>query len=306
MRQKLVLRGFVNNKTLGDDSLTAAPPSLYILQPNILTLRETDALATIGGTAVWGTSVQSLFILSNDPDNVSQPYSVGLVPTLNGGAPKSQLGPGLAVFPNPALSGPASGFESGYATLAENNREELGDAPVAMHIVKVSREKFRGAVQPVFPPNIYDEKITARFTGDFGAKPDDIQFQWIYREEDGARHDPPPANAPASTFAGLGWNFFPDLTGNNGVGMNEAVFAGAGKINIQDNLIFVRWKHRAEPDTAASWSQWAGAANNFPDQGQYQAQLIDGWVKRVIRGLNPFDARFSDFRNNNEIGRAHV
>ncbi|ETR68364.1 MAG: hypothetical protein OMM_04611 [Candidatus Magnetoglobus multicellularis str. Araruama] len=42
--KRLGIRGFINDKTLGDDTLTAAPPSIYVLQPNILTERERNTI----------------------------------------------------------------------------------------------------------------------------------------------------------------------------------------------------------------------------------------------------------------------
>ena len=47
---KLVLRGFVNNKTAGDETLQAAPPVDYIAQLNILTQSDLDTLLALSGS----------------------------------------------------------------------------------------------------------------------------------------------------------------------------------------------------------------------------------------------------------------
>jgi hypothetical protein len=72
---------------------------------------------------------------------------------------------------------------------------------------------------------------------------------------------------------------------------------------LSDNLFFCRYRHK----DGTTWSQWAGAANSRPPNpaspsaatdAAYVAQLVAGWVKRVTDAVNVFDARISDFRNN--------
>ncbi|KPA18005.1 hypothetical protein MHK_001777, partial [Candidatus Magnetomorum sp. HK-1] len=44
LTNKLGIRGFINDKTIGDKTLTASPPPIYVVQPNVLTKREGDIL----------------------------------------------------------------------------------------------------------------------------------------------------------------------------------------------------------------------------------------------------------------------
>jgi hypothetical protein len=328
MTQKLGIKGFVNDKTLGDDTLTASPPSLYVLQPNILTDREVNIIKAIeGANPQFKAAVDSLFDLTNDPEQLGETnYTVGLeyyqncvdnmvnnhpkkekylndmfyawlgtniAGETNKVIPKISFGPGLALVPNGDLLDPNnltySNFTSGYITIAENNHPDMGALPVSLHIIKVVKEKVRGAVKTVFSDNVFDEKITLRHSADFGANPNDLIFQWWYREEDGS-DQPTPEIIPDK------WLIFPDPDGNDGVGMSEISLSGAGAVLLVDNLFYVRYRHKdSDPDNPASWSQWAGAANSRPEK--YIPQLAEGWVKRVLNGINPFEARINNFYN---------
>ena len=77
---------------------------------------------------------------------------------------------------------------------------------------------------------------------------------------------------------------------------------GAGAALLTDNLFFCRYRHKdSDEKETDSWSDWTGAANSRPPkEGEdpsetFQAQLAEGWVKRVMNGLNPFEARINDF-----------
>lgn len=297
--QKLSVRGFLDGKTLGDPALTAAPGSIPLLQPNILTPADSNALVRLVGTpsADWTAAVSNLVQLSRDPNQaLPGAYGVGLVRTNGVLRPASQFGPGLALVPNQRLLDPAAGMADGYLTLAENDDPALGDAPVALHIVRIQKSPlFRGAIKTLNPSNPFDEKITLRHSGDFGGNSGDLVFEWYYRPDDGSVIAPPDS-APANA-----WQIFPDASGNNGRGLQEINVSGSGAVALTDNRFFVRWRHA----NSAQWSQWAGAANSRPPasgerpQDTYVPQLAEGWVKRVIAGINPFDARVTDFRNNN-------
>lgn len=65
---KLVLRGFVNDKTVGDTSLQAAPPADYILQPNILTHDDLNNLLALNSvTDPLKNAFARLYALSQQP-----------------------------------------------------------------------------------------------------------------------------------------------------------------------------------------------------------------------------------------------
>ncbi|MBF0452065.1 MAG: hypothetical protein HQK75_15285 [Candidatus Magnetomorum sp.] len=335
MTEKLGMRGFINGKTLGDTGLTASPPAVYVLQENVMTDRERDAIKDItGADDKFKTAVDSLYTHTRNPNDVDNDYSVGIqtyetiLNAMKEAHPKNvklindmflswlgssaetdkarpitdiSLGPGLAVVPNGALLDPNdsqfSTYSQGYVTLVENNHPDLGALPVAVHIIKVVKDKYRGAIKTVFSENVFDEKITLRHTSDFGGELNDLVFQWWYREEDGTDQPPPIVKADK-------WKIFPDLSGNNGQGMGEISMAGAGAVLLVDNLFFVRYRHKnSDPNLPESWSILAGAANSRPpglDENPadtFQPQLAEGWVKRVLNAVNPFEARIKDFNN---------
>ena len=307
--KELGMLGFVNDKTLGDDTLTASPPSIYVLQPNIMSATERDAIKALeGADTAFEAAVDELYEATRNPVGFSgRDYTVGLEfyekqngdVLENAASPLKALGPGLAAMPNDDLLDPNdpvfSGFSDGYVVLAENNHPDMEALPVALHIVKVVKDKYRGAIKRVLPDNAFDEKITLRHTADFGANPEDLVFEWWYREDDDTVQ-PPPDVQPAA------WAIFPDPSGNNGMGAVEIVMAGAGKDLLVDNFFFTRYRHKDCPaGDPACWSDWAGAANSRPPgpgeepEDTYQAQLAEGWIKRVMMAINPFEARISDF-----------
>ena len=306
---ELGMQGFVNDKTLGDSTLTASPPSIYVLQPNIMTATERDTIMNLeGADTAFQTAVDELYNLTRNPQEFSGPdYTVGLEFYVNQNgqvfedyaSPIMALGPGLAVMPNDDLFDPNdptfSAFTEGYVTLAENNHPDMEALPVALHIVKVVKDKYRGAIKRVLPDNAFDEKITLRHTADFGANPEDLVFEWWYREDDNTVQPPPDVLPDA-------WAVFPDPGGNNGLGAVEIAMAGAGKDLLVDNFFFTRYRHKdCSAGDPTCWSDWAGAANSRPPgpgedpEDTYQAQLAEGWIKRVTMAINPFEARIDDF-----------
>jgi hypothetical protein len=297
LNNELVLRGFLDGLTLGDSTLTSAPGAIYVLQPNILCQAEVETLKSLNTDSEYQALIDKLYEYSRDPKEISDDntaYTVGLESTSNGTQHESSLGPGLALMPNDALLDPADTTlpDIMYVTLAENNHSDLGDAPISLHIIKIEKDnRYRGEIDILYPDNAFDEKINLRHTADFGANGDDIAFEWWYREDDG--NDQPPPDAAESGV----WSIFPDESGNNGMGMNEISLSGAGAALLVDNLFFVRYRH-TNCDTESSetcWSDWAGAANNNPAKDVYAPQLSEGWVKRVIDRVNPFEARINDF-----------
>lgn len=334
---ELGIKGFINNKQIGDSTLTAAPPAVYVLEPNILTeaewreLRGTDTdspFADLSGNSSWTTAVDSLYDLSRNPLPLSDSrkqagnnYTAGLQvrkpkdnsdPDAGVAEAYQALGPGLALVANPDFLNPnvTSLPTISYVTLVENNNAELGGLPVTLHIIKVDRrERYRGAIKMVFSDNVFDENIILRHTGDFGAKADDLVFEWWYRPEDGTDAHPP-SLIPAGTTNP--WKLFADPSGNRGEGFYQVKLKGnpqAPELLLADSLWFVRYRHKNEsPTDPITWNanpeipfEWAGSGNSTPSDldsdgyPDYQAQLAQGWVKRVLDAVNPYEARIREF-----------
>ncbi len=298
--QRLGVRGLLNGRLLGDGDLLVAPGAQTILQPNVLTDDDEMLVKGLTSSSDWIDAVTVLAAQSRNPNQatVTGSLGIGLEPADNGGArPANSFGPGLAVVTNPDLHDPStsSNLPDGYITIAENDHEALGDAPVAMHVIKVTREKYRGSVAVMKPGNVFDEKVSLRHTADFGGDVRDLTFQWVLREEDGRDLNPPGIDLPeASNREDSAWTLFKE-----GKGLSEIQLAGSGPTLITDNLVFCRYGYGDDP---SDWSAWAGAANSreptSPTDPPYVAQLVPGWIKRVTEAVNLFDARYDDFRNN--------
>lgn len=104
--------------------------------------------------------------------------------------PASNLGEGLGLMTNPNLAKPESGFTDSHIVIAENNDSAIKGAPVQLHIFRVNNRPYRGQIKTVLSDNAFDEKITLRHTGDFGANVKDLIFEWYYRETDGLETPP--------------------------------------------------------------------------------------------------------------------
>lgn len=338
---KLGIKGLLNDKDIGDDTLTAAPPAVYVLEPNIFTQAEYEELKGTGedspfvdvsGNTQWTTAVDALFKKSRNPNGLSDNriftgggYTAGLqvqsttdpatgLTTENTSAAEAYqaLGPGLALVANPGFLDPNDTTlpNVSYVTLAENNDPSLGGSPVILHIIKVDRrERYRGAVKVVLSDNVFDENIILRHTGDFGAMADDLVFDWWYRVEDGTEAMPPDSIPAGQTNP---WKVFPDPSGDGGQAFYQLRLKGnpqAPELLLADSLWFVRYRHKdEEPNDPISWDaspeipyEWAGAGNSTPQDldgdgfPDYLAQLAQGWVKRVLDAVNPYEARIRDF-----------
>ena len=305
----LGIRGYVNDKTLGDSTLTQVPPPVYVLEPNILTKQERQQLETFKANraedktiaeltpvGVWTRTVAKLYKSSRNPEELQRgdddAYYVGLerhmkqrsdggdeldsltgkpIPFGPGARHKNQLGPGLALVPSPLLLDPTRNFDATlYLTLAENDDKEIG-GPVSLHIVKIEKKhRYRGAIKTILSPNVFDEKITLRHTADFGGNGDDVVYQWFYRQEDGGSAPLPP-DVP--------WNLF-----KNGAGLYQVGVAGSPTAMLPDNLFFLRYRHKndvppgKDPATFAG-TNWTGTdweTDGRPETGSKIGELWAG------------------------------
>ncbi|MGI9241532.1 MAG: LamG-like jellyroll fold domain-containing protein, partial [Verrucomicrobiales bacterium] len=228
--------------------------------------------------------------------------------------PLNSLGTGSALVPNPSLLTEDSSAPL-YVTLVENNHPEVSSA-VALHVIEIPPARFRGAIKVVEAQDVFDEKINLRHTGDFGGNTNDIYYEWFVRDTDALSVIGRPDNTPLGDPGG--WQTYA-----KGRGLHSIDFKGSPEVTLADKFFYVRYGHADEdPDTngwrlidlnnpSDTWAkamgepvpyQWAGAS----DSPQLQAdgskdfipQLVMGWVKRVLDRVNPYEARFSDFADN--------
>lgn len=348
----LEFSGLLNDKDIGDATLTASPPAVYSLEPNILTAAERDAilaLVDVGSSTRtdWVNAVTALYNTTRNPEGVpgtAGDYLTGLMKTPlygpDGRIVKNELGdvvypstitptpmraygPGLALVPNGNFLDPNGRLadnspypDESWVTVVENNDPTLGGSPITPHIIKVDRkQRYRGSVQTVLSDNVFDENINLRSTGDFGANADDLTFEWWYRPDDGSLNVPPPDLIPAGQPNP--WKLFPDPSGQAGKARYQITLKGnpnAPEALLADTFWFARYRHKNDVASGTNWKltqpdgrqgvnfTWAGAGNSQPFVDadldgipDFRAQLAQGWIKRVLDAVNPYEARIRDF-----------
>jgi hypothetical protein len=327
--QQVEFQGVLNDRFIGSNDLTAAPPAVYVLEPNILNdgdIQILKALVTTDHKTEWDAAIEDLAELTRDPGQVTTEFlediHTGLAKnTANAAVPARAFGPGLALVPNDGLLNPNNTSPAeGWITVVENNDPSLGGSPITPHIIKVDRRlRYRGSIKTILSDNVFDENIVLRHTGDFGAEAKELRFEWWYRPDDGSLNVPPPDRIPAGQTNP--WKLFPDPSGRQGEGRYEITLKGnpnAPETLLADTWWFCRYRHKNDAASGSNWSpnsttptgtrkyEWAGAGNNdpfhdfdldgFPD---YRAQLAMGWIKRVLDAVNPYEARIRDFEGDN-------
>jgi len=253
--------------------------------------------------------------------------------------PINALGTGLALVPNNRLLN-ADTDEDLYLTIAENNHPSATGA-VALHVIQISPERFRGNVKLVEGKDVFSEKVNIAHTADFGGDTSDVYYQWFVRETALLDEVGLPADVLGSDEYDDGWIPFAQ-----GLGLNLVSFEANPEQALSDKLFYVRYGDREDLDLLTqettprvtytessdtysvddeAWRlvsldpadeesyaktpsdqripfQWAGAAQSPALQSDgslaYVPQLIAGWVKRVIDRINPYEARYSDFFDN--------
>ena len=176
----------------------------------------------------------------------------------------------------------------GYVTLAFNNDSSLDGqgSPITLHIARIEcsgggtlGRPYTGSVHVLNSNNVFDERLLLRHSVDFGATPGKIPFQWHRKE------------APYSSLLdGVPpdgeWNL-----STSGAGQATVTISGPGIETLVDAYFFSSYEH----PVCGQASQWAGDPSGTEDTPV--AKLGEGWIKRVISGLNPLQSRTTDFHS---------
>lgn len=171
----------------------------------------------------------------------------------------------------------ASGPGAGYVTLVEAGGRPFtqpGD-PVALHIIRVVPELHRGELKVLPSANPLSEQVTFQHTPDLAGRFDEYFYEWkIAAPVDG---QPPASDATMSRYQSL-------VSGTN---HPMYLLSGAGIQVLGDNWLVLRYKpvNPSHP-LYNQWSEWT------------RPQLAEGWIKRVLAGINPFNQRIRDLFNN--------
>lgn len=178
----------------------------------------------------------------------------------------------------------ATGPGSGYITVLESSGNAFTDPgdPVQMHIFKIGGDLHRGELKIIPSPNPLSELITFQHTADLAGRFDEYEYEWkIAAPVNGM---PPPQDASMSQYLSL-----TDIAAD----IPRYTLGGAGIQALGDNYLVMRYRP-LDPEhplyvqnpTNSDWSEWTRPA------------LAEGWIKRVLAGINPFNQRVNDLFNN--------
>ena len=196
--------------------------------------------------------------------------------------------------PDTAVAGYAlssTGDGTGYVTLVFGNGKAFTDEgdPVQMQIIKVVPNLYPGDLKVLLSSNPLDEKVTVRHSGDYGGKPENFEFRYRYAYNDSSGQAPilPLDNSTPSSA----W-FDPDdspfsLSGSILVGADPSAVINSPAVLMGDVNFTLSYRLKAQGSTpAGTWSNWTSPS------------LVEGWIKRVLAKITPFNQRMSDLYSN--------
>jgi probable HAF family extracellular repeat protein len=263
--------------------------------PNMLTLNPPGVSTNnFDKTLLIGLVAQTNVTYVTNHNTVTSNVSISIVPQTFGGQPKG-LTTGLFGVPPPQAIPPGStNYPPEYVTVVEDDPAIPGSV-VQMYVIQVSGGPAVGSLGVLPGDNAFDQRLTMRHSGDFGGDPDPFTFEWYYYPGDNGGVSPPPPllDTNGNVISLNGWLLYqpPDvLTDTNGLGANDITLGEGGQSGLlvmSDNWFISRYMGY-NIDGSTNWSGWIGQ----PGGG---AQFAEGWITRVFQGLNPFDARSSDF-----------
>ncbi|MBR1588353.1 MAG: hypothetical protein IJ658_08530, partial [Kiritimatiellae bacterium] len=184
--------------------------------------------------------------------------------------------------PFDSLALATTGKGAGYVTLVMNDSANEEMVPrsevVSMYVIKVEPELYSGHLHPIQGDNPLDQQMNLKYTSDFGGTPENWEFEWRYCE---------PVNGTWNSDSN---QWFAVGNASPGSEMLDWITVGdAGIFGLSDH--YVRCRYRARPGTDAyglvggGWSKWSTPC------------LAEGWVKRVLKAVNPFEQRIRDYYN---------
>ena len=185
------------------------------------------------------------------------------------------------------------GIPPRFVTLVENNDAALGGLPVSLKIIEINGGPYLGDLKVLPNDNPFDSRLILRHSSDFAGRPDQAEFEWWYHPYDPiSRTNLPAVSALDGTVTDTrGW-----IRHSAGKGLHQLTLGGAGEsglLVLSDNWFIMRYRG-FNVNGKTNWSPWIG---DPASRSEPAAMLAEGWVKRVIRGLNPFDARSTDFNS---------
>jgi len=172
-----------------------------------------------------------------------------------------------------SASGPGYGMVS---VIVGNGRAFTAPGePVSVYVFRVNGGLWPGELKVVPSANPLNEMLTVQHTVDVAGRFGEFEYQWkIAPPVDGA---PPVSDATMSLWQAL----------QAGTNLPRYTLGGAGVQVLSDNYLTMRYRSTNTNDPViGQWSAWS------------TPQLAQGWIKRVLTGINPFQQRVKDLYNN--------
>jgi hypothetical protein len=251
------------------------------------------AAAAAADKTVWAAAIDGLATtLKTYRESTTIPGTYEVVAALNQTIPVK--GRSDITDPDTAVDGYAlssTGSGTGYVTLVFGNGKAFTDEgdPVQMQIIKVVPSLYPGDLKVLLSSNPLDEKVTVRHSGDYGGQPENFEFRYRYGFNDGSGQAPilPLDNSTPS----LSW-IDPDSTpfslgGSILVGSDPSAVISNPAVLMGDVNFTLSYRLKAQGATpAGTWSSWTRPA------------LVEGWIKRVLAKITPFNQRMTDLYSN--------
>jgi len=172
----------------------------------------------------------------------------------------------------------AAGPGQGYFTVIVGNGEAFTPPaePISMYVMRVTGELYLGEVKVIPSDNPLSELITFEHTADLAGKTGEYEYEWkVAPPVDGF---PPVADATMSRYQPL-IEIGPDI--------KRYTLGASGVLILSDNWLVMRYRPKNTSHPLYNvWSGWT------------PPQFAEGYVKRVLDGINPFNQRTSDLNNN--------
>ncbi len=258
-----------NQNTLNLKGQYVVPPAgEYYLLLNILTARDSNQLAAV---------------TAQDPGFTSAVSALAALPLIEV--------PANAPFTHPLALTAGAATNGGWVTLAFNNSTNLnqpGDT-ITLEVRQVQCPTYQGELKVINSENPFDQNITLRHSGDFAGRADQYQFEW--KRAVPVNGLPPGGVSVGPPNPDLYDAYIPNPSdGRGALDITVGASGSSGIDTLSDHYFICRYRLFTNPPCATSsnlfgWSEWTSP------------QLQEGWVKRVLDAINPFDQRVTDYAN---------
>ncbi len=179
----------------------------------------------------------------------------------------------------------ATGKGTGYITMVfENGNAFTNPAnPIAMQVIKVGPTLHTGDLKVLTSSNPLDEQVTLRHSGDYAGHPELFEFQWRYGFPTNGSN-PPLNGTNVDIAASTAYWIKPSGTLNNMIVVGGSPTATISNPAVLMGDTYFTMAYRKKGDT--TWSNWM------------PPKLVEGWIKRVLAKITPFNQRMTDLYNN--------